>query len=51
MPLRFVSRLSSLNSEELFDLFAVVERVQSAFEACYSVSANTVYVKDEGDVS
>lgn len=51
MPLRFVSRLSSLNSEELFDLFAVVERVQSAFEACYSVSANTVYMKDEGNVS
>lgn len=49
MPLRFVSRLSSLNSEEIFDLFSVVERVQSAFEACYSVSANTVYLKDEGD--
>jgi len=51
MPLRFVSRLSSLNSEELFDLFAVVERVQSAFEACYSASSNTVYMKDEGNVS
>jgi hypothetical protein len=51
MPLRFVSRLTSLNSEELCDLFAVVERIQSAFEACYSVSANTVYMKDEGDVS
>jgi hypothetical protein len=51
MPLRFVSRLSSLNSEELFDLYAVVERVQSAFEACYKVSANTVYMKDAGDVS
>jgi hypothetical protein len=51
MPLRFVSRLSSLNSEELFDLFSVVEKVQSAFEECYNVSANTVYLKDEGDVS
>lgn len=51
VPLRFVSRLSSLNSEELFDLFSVVEKVQSAFEACYNVSANTVYLKDEGDVS
>jgi hypothetical protein len=51
MPLRLVSRLSSLNSEELFDVFSVVKRVQSAFETCYNVSANTVYLKDEGRVS
>lgn len=49
MPLRHVSRLSNLNSEELFDIFSVVERVQSAFEECYSVFANTVYLKDEGN--
>jgi hypothetical protein len=40
-----------LNSEELFDVFSAVERVQSAFETCYNVSANTVYLKDEGTVS
>jgi hypothetical protein len=40
-----------LDSEELFDLFSVVEKVQNAFEACYSVSANTVYLKDECSVS
>jgi diadenosine tetraphosphate (Ap4A) HIT family hydrolase len=51
MPLRHVSRLSSLSSEELFDIFSVVERIQSAFEECYNVPANTVYLKDEGNVS
>jgi hypothetical protein len=51
MPLRRVSRLSSLNSEELFDLFSVVEKVQNAFEVCYGVAANTVYIKDECMVS
>jgi hypothetical protein len=40
-----------LSSEELLDVFSVVERVQSAFEECYSVSANTVYLKDESNVS
>jgi hypothetical protein len=51
MPLHHVSRLSSLNSEELFDIFSVVEKVQNAFEVCYGVSANTVYLKDECNVS
>ncbi|XP_069693909.1 deaminated glutathione amidase-like isoform X2 [Periplaneta americana] len=46
IPLRNVKKLSELNTEEMCDMFSLIQRIQSAFEACYNISSNTVYFKD-----
>jgi len=51
MPIRKVSKLSDLIDSETADIFFVVQRIQNAFEKCYSTSANTMFLKEESDVS
>ena len=45
-PIRSAKRLQDLNSEEINDLFSVVQRVQKAIETEYEANASTIAIQD-----